>query len=176
MKYLFVGAILILVIPNSAVAGQQASLTLQQNDRNIKIYLNTSDQAINAVGIVINYDPEKVLVSDLNFDKSFCELFIEQVIDNQNGQIRIFCGLPTPGFSGKSSVASFSFKNLTDKASFSFDDETQVLANDGFGTNIRAKTNNLNIHFPTEPKVEPAIVERQWIISEALNSQSLTNA
>jgi len=112
----------------------------------IQILVDTQNDFVNAVQVVIKYDPKKVLVNDIDIENTFCNpgLFLEKEIDNKKGEVRIVCGLFRPGFSGSDGIVAelevIPWK--TGKAKFSFSDECMVLANDGFGTNVLAFLND----------------------------------
>lgn len=111
--------------------------------KKIAVSLLSGGEAINAAKVVINYDPKKVLVEEIITENSFCRaggssMFIEKDIDNNKGRVSIVCGVPSPGFSDtKGVLAELLIKPLeTGQISFRFDPDSQVLANDGLGTNV----------------------------------------
>src|SRR3989339_434142 len=117
------------------------------NNKKIAINLLSGGEAINAVKAVINYDPKMVKVDKIITDSSFCKtgtsnMFIEKNIDNENGQVSIVCGLPNPGFSQEEGIlAELIIEPLqTGQISLRFGPESQVLANDGLGTNVLRDT------------------------------------
>lgn len=110
----------------------------------LKISANPHSQAINAVGSYINFSTSTLEATEIDFENSFCDLFIENSIDNEIGRINIICGKPYPGVSEEATIAEISFKRLsTASSSVEFDTSSMVLANDGFGTNVLGKINNL---------------------------------
>lgn len=142
MKY-FIIFFWALLIPTQSVFA--ANLSLVNHSGRVEIVMSTN-QAINAVGIKITYDPELIQVNNLNFDKSFCQLFIVQKIDNENGLIEIACGLPNPGIMGPAVVGEFDYSvRAATTAAFAFVQGTQVLANDGLGTDVLISSSSLQI-------------------------------
>lgn len=109
-------------------------------EKRIAIKVSTGGEAVNAVEAVVHYDPEAVQVLDIITTNSFCrqDLFLKKTIDNKNGAVEITCGLPSPGFSEPNGiVAELLVQSLkSGQLSLRFGDETQVLANDGLGTNV----------------------------------------
>jgi len=106
----------------------------------IKLKLFSGGEAINVVGVEIDYDPQIAKVLEINTTKSFCQrdFFIEKSIDNENGKVEIACMLPSPGFMESNGViAELILQPLkSGKFILHFGKETQVLANDGLGTNV----------------------------------------
>jgi len=106
----------------------------------IKLKLFSGGEAINVVGVEIDYDPQIAKVLEINTAESLCrqDLFIERNIDNENGKVEIACMLPSPGFIESSGViAELILQPLkSGKFILHFEEETKVLANDGLGTNV----------------------------------------
>jgi len=73
----------------------------------------------------------------LSKDDSFCSFFIEENIDNALGKIKITCLDPYPGTAKISNVVSLTFKKINSGAAdLNLSDDSLVLANDGYGTNV----------------------------------------
>lgn len=113
----------------------------------IKAYVDTGGKAINTVGIRLSYPVKFVVIERVDTTDSFCELFPENNFDNTLGLLTYSCGLPTPGFNDdKGLVGVFYFKTKkTGDFGIDFADKTMVLANDGKGTNVLSKTENMNL-------------------------------
>jgi hypothetical protein len=129
------------IIYNSVIKFEPESDVLNRLfEKRIAIKVLTGGEAINAVEVVANYDPEEAKVLDIITTNSFCrqDLFITKTIDNENGVVDIACGLPSPGFSEPNGiVAELLIQPLkSGQLSLRFDDETKILANDGLGTNV----------------------------------------
>ena len=109
----------------------------------INIGLNPG-QSINAVWSSLEFATTSLFVEKINLENSFCDLFIMNSFDNINGTIDIMCGKPFPGISTSSTVAEITFKKLKKQTSaLSFSDNSLVLANDGYGTNVLLRTEGL---------------------------------
>lgn len=113
------------------------------NRKKVAISLLSGGEAINVVRVAVNYDPKKVFVEEIITDNSFCKsgkssMFIEREIDNEKGLVSIVCGVPNPGFSGDKGILAELLLRPLDTGQFSlrFGPETQVLANDGLGTDV----------------------------------------
>lgn len=123
----------IMIDPETDVVGQASEKT-------IAIKVVTGGEVINAITAVVAYDPKAVEILDIKTDNSLCApgLFVEKEIDKEKGEVRISCGISNPGFSGSiGTVAELLIRPVDLKQiSFTFTKETQVLANDGLGTNV----------------------------------------
>ncbi len=98
-------------------------------------------ESINVAQVYLNYDPSKIRVVDIVTTNSFCrhDFFIEREIDNKKGEVRIICGLQTPGFSGSEGIVAELLIRPIESGQFSLrfnKEETKILANDGLGTNV----------------------------------------
>lgn len=104
--------------------------------QDVKIIVDTGGETINSINVLLTFDPNLVIVDQIDTENSFCNYFLEKEIDQLKGQVRLSCVKPAPGlFAASGVVASLS---LIPKASFTlhFSPESQVLANDGLGTNV----------------------------------------
>ncbi len=115
-------------------------------EQKIAIRLDSGGEAINAVQVIVDYDPAIVQVNDIVTANSLCgqQFFLKKNIDNKKGEVQITCGLPTPGFTGRTgTVAELMLQPVAVGAfALRFGSGTEVLANDGLGTNVlRAVTN-----------------------------------
>jgi hypothetical protein len=114
------------------------------SEQTFAIQLYTGGEAVNAAQVILNYDPAVFQVEDFLRAHSFCspDLFVEKKIDNKHGQVSIICGLPNPGFQERMGVvAELSVKMLkVGQFDLNFGNDTQILANDGLGTNVLRMT------------------------------------
>ncbi len=122
--------------PAQALAGAILSLAISENEIIVKI--SSPEIAVNAVRTIVIFDPTAVKILGIKTINSFCDqnLFIEKIIDNGQGRVIVSCGLPTPGFVGQGRVVELVYERLQPK-SFELNlMESQVLANDGLGTDV----------------------------------------
>lgn len=130
------------LIYNSTLALDPENITLSPSfEQSVAIKVRTGGEAINAAQVVLHYDPKKVRVIDIITTKSLCDqnFFLERNIDNEKGEIRIVCGLPTPGFFGPEGMVAELLIQPVAAGVFSLrfdEEETKVLANDGLGTDV----------------------------------------
>ncbi len=116
----------------------------------LDISVDPGGQSINAVGVFIFFSTSTLEATSINIENSFCDLFIEHTIDNKEGKISIQCGKPYPGINVESPIAQISFKTQKSPDAtwngFKFDDNSMVLANDGFGTDVLKTKNNIRLY------------------------------
>src|SRR3989344_104075 len=134
------------LIYNSVMTISPNSATISTNfEHIISINIISGGESINVVEVEIRYDPTLLMVQEIKTTNSFCDqnFFVEKEIDNDNGMVRVVCGLPSPGFNDLKGVAfELAVRALKPgRASLWFGENTAVLANDGLGTNVlRNKT------------------------------------
>jgi hypothetical protein len=141
------------------------------------VTINTGPESINTIGVELEYDPKLVEIEDVSDLDSVCPLQIENTIDNDAGQVHFSCAVPNPGFSGVGTVFSVKFKTrMAGTFGFHFLPETQVLANDGLGTNVlrlatdvsytardASTQDDLSLYSPTHPNSE------QWYANRSID-------
>ncbi|MBI2063576.1 MAG: hypothetical protein HYT65_01115, partial [Candidatus Yanofskybacteria bacterium] len=129
------------LIYNSTMKFEPESDVINQFvEQKIAIKVLTGGETINAVSAVIKYDPSMFEIVDILTANSLCDpgLFLEKDINKSAGTVTIVCGVPNPGFSEPSgTLAELVVQPLiVGGASLKFAEGTQVLANDGLGTNV----------------------------------------
>ncbi|OGV95811.1 hypothetical protein A2W24_01995 [Microgenomates group bacterium RBG_16_45_19] len=121
--------VLNLILPNEPIRLQQPFL--------VTVRLSSPNQAINAAGVYLQYDPQALQLINLDTRASFCQLYPEKKFDNQLGTISLACGSPHPGFKGDNTLMILEFIPLiAGKTSLVTRPETNLLAADGKGTNL----------------------------------------
>lgn len=117
---------------------------------------------INVVQTDISFDPSKVRVVNISTKDSFANIFIQKEINNDIGYARLTGGLPNPGFSldhGLFGTIYFQGKN-PGLVKIDFLPSSQVLANDGRGTNVLTKINSAS-YLITPEELSPQEEELQ---------------
>ncbi len=103
----------------------------------IKVIVDTKGKNVNAVGLNLKFATNRLQILNMDTTGSFCEFYPENRYDNQNGLIKISCGLPSPGFNGKGTLAEITFEALSvGIADIEILPDSLILLNDGKGTNI----------------------------------------
>ena len=128
-------------IYNSTLSLEPSSGILSKEfEQHIAIKVSSGGEAINAAQVVLTYDPRIMRVVDLITTNSFCDagMFLETKIDNVHGEVHITCTLPSPGFSKNNGIlAELTIQPLLEGSmTLDFAKETEILANDGLGTNV----------------------------------------
>lgn len=152
----------------------EADLIDQSVEKTVALEVFTGGEAINVIRAVLHYDPERLKVTDILTTRSVCDplLFLDKSIDNTIGEVRITCVTPNvnPGFyQPRGVVAELVIVPLKEgEAVLRFANGTQVLASDGFQTDVlratvdasyevvsslktRSETNHLSVFSPTHP-------------------------
>lgn len=137
-------SVVILTVPGLVHAGNGSTLFFSSDsaliinrEARVAVKIKTGEFAINAVRTIIHFDPELVEIKGIETADSVCDpsLFVEKIVDNKNGQAIISCGKPSPGFIGDGVIAQLVFRpKIKGKLALSFAYDSQVLANDGYGT------------------------------------------
>lgn len=106
-------------------------------EQKVSIILDSGGEAINAISFSLLFDPSYMSVQSLDTEGSICTLFIRKEI-NPSGTVDVDCVIPNPGYQNTGGrVANIYIKGKKDgNASLTFSNETEVLANDGLGTNV----------------------------------------
>lgn len=113
-------------------------------EQTIRLKVDTGSETINTIGVVVNYDPAAISVDQLITDHSICSIFVERIVDNDNGQLTITCGMPSPGFSGQGGIIAELVVHPKQSGMFSlrYQEDSVVLAHDGLGTDVLRKVAN----------------------------------
>lgn len=120
----------------------------------IDVHITTGGENINAAEASISFDPKQVRVDDVLMDLSFCDpqLTVEKTIDNVAGKVKIACIKPGGIYADQTTLAELLIQPLAPgEVDLHFDDSTEVLANDGLGTNVLRTVTNGAYEFVTAP-------------------------
>lgn len=104
--------------------------------------LNTDALAVNAFEIELSFDPAQLQLSSSTVASPLCEdrFVISNHVDNERGTALIQCGTITPFTGTSTTLAVFSMTNATNTSSLTFGSRTNILAHDGYGTNVTGST------------------------------------
>lgn len=103
----------------------------------IKVLVNTNQNTINAVGLNIKYEGEKIKIISLDTTQSFCQFYPEKKFNDDLGQVTLSCGSPSPGFSGENTVVTLeAIPVKIGTTSVIIDKTSKILKSDGKGTNL----------------------------------------
>jgi cohesin domain-containing protein len=106
----------------------------------IKFVADSDDQAVNAVALEIEFDPDRLEILNVNTSQSFCQFYPENKFNNAQGTISIHCGAPHPGFRGEDIIANVKFlAKIVGQTKIEITEKSMILLDDGKGTNIFSK-------------------------------------
>jgi hypothetical protein len=127
------------------------------------IKIENITQAINAAQFEIEYNPKSLEVLDVDFSKSFANIYLQKEVNDDIGYIRVSGGLPNPGFNEPQAIfATIYFKALTPGTNkINILPRSLVLANDGRGSNILKSAGEFKILILTDlaDNSEPQSIE-----------------
>ncbi len=127
---------------------------------NVSIFVNTGGSNINAVKVDLKFNPRQIQVASPVAGKSFISVWIAQpTYSNVEGTVSFQGGVPSPGINTSSGlVSTITFRVISSgETLIEFLDSSQVLLDDGKGTNILTSMGegfySLKIPPPAGPKV-----------------------
>jgi len=111
------------------------------------LYLNSPDQAVNAIKANINFDNDKLEILSLSKTGSLINFWVsEPVFSNESGSVSMEGVILNPGFQGQmGKLLTLNFKaKQKGEASIDFG-SSSVLANDGLGTEVLKSTKGVKV-------------------------------
>lgn len=110
---------------------------LVQQPVTVTVSVDTQGSSINATGIYLRFDPQKLQMLNMDTRASFCQYYPEKKFDNALGTVSLACGSPHPGINGENTLMTLEFLPLaTGNTKISTDARSQIMKSDGKGTNI----------------------------------------
>lgn len=112
---------------------------LQIDTNKIVVILDENINPLNAAEIELFFDPKAFIVTDLSIHPELCEerFVLTKIIDNTAGIVFYQCGIITPFTGASTTLATVMTEPLTTGTSpLTFGLNTNVLAHDGFGSNV----------------------------------------
>ncbi len=106
---------------------------------NLSVFVNTGGKSINALKVDLKFDPRKLQVASPTAGKSFISVWVAQPgYSNFKGTVSFQGGVPSPGVDLSAGlVSTITFRAIAPgQTTISLEDSSQVLLNDGQGTNI----------------------------------------
>lgn len=120
----------------SAVLSFQKDDDLNNTSR-VHLIIDPNNQPINAVSLIIHYSKTNLKPILIDNTNSAFSIFLNENINKDDGTITIIYIEPYPGINKKSNIADIIFEKTGEgEALVSYDKDSKVLANDGFGTDV----------------------------------------
>jgi hypothetical protein len=126
----------------------------------VSIVVDTGPQAINAVAAELRFPPDILQIANPAAGSSIISLWsAPPTYSNEEGVVRLQGGIPSPGVkTSQGVVTTISFRAMRPgSASLVFTGNSQVLANDGRGTNILSLTIGATYRIELPPPQGPAV-------------------
>ena len=133
-----------IVYNSTAKLEPETGVFKKNTEHEVKIIINTAGEKINAANFNIKYNPEIVAVSEINIGNSICskEGFVEKIIDQTEGLVKIGCVIFKESFNGsRGEIAGFKLRTLREgDYVLRFEEDSNVFASDGLGTEVLRST------------------------------------
>lgn len=126
----------------------------------VSVIVNTHDVAVNTIAVDLKFPADKIQIANPSLGKSIIQIWANPpTFSNQEGRIYFVGGIPTPGVNTSEGVVqSFTFRVVAPgEARITFGSETQVLANDGLGTDVLKQTSPAVFRLILPPSQGPAV-------------------
>lgn len=159
---------LILIFPLLGQSQEGASLYITPSSGtyfigstfNVSVYINTGGKDINAVQVELQFPPDKLQVASPTTGKSFISVWVSQpTYSNTRGTASFVGGLPSPGINTSSGlVSTITFRvKAPGTATISFKDTSQILLDDGNGTNVLSSISGAKYELVIPPPEGPLV-------------------
>src|SRR3989344_3807012 len=103
----------------------------------VSIVLDTKDIAINTVGVELLFPPDILQVASPSTGHSIVQIWVAPpLLSNREGKIYFIGGIPSPGLKTSNGIVlTVTFRAIAPgEAKVTFGPKTNILANDGLGT------------------------------------------
>lgn len=129
----------------SLADGHQKGVLLFDGDKKVgvnqafslRIAVDSYNQNVNAVGVFLRFDPDKIQVNEISTLQSFCQFYPEKKFDNRLGTVSLSCGAPHPGIKGGGALIELRLTPLAvGTTTIRATSDSKILLSDGKGTNI----------------------------------------
>jgi hypothetical protein len=140
----FISACLLLVVPASALGyAKEASLFLIPDKASyfdpefltLDVIIGSDDMIINAAQVSLNFPPDKLKIVNSSMDNSWCEILVDESLDNNNGTYNLICGSPLPQADSLLPTVRLTFSKLSSGwAQLTFNSNSSVRLHNSQGT------------------------------------------
>jgi len=101
----------------------------------IDLILESEEKQINATKISLNFEANKLRLEEINYENSFCNIFIKEEIDNIKGNYQITCG-STNISATKNNVTRLKFNKIKSGWTKMNIGDSNILESNGLGTSL----------------------------------------
>lgn len=135
----------------------------------MKIEISGVKTPINTVQADISYDPQILEVVEVSTKESFASIFVQKLIDNNSGYVRLSGGLPNPGFFATQGIFGTIFfrGRKPGVAEIHYLPTSMVLANDGRGTNVLKNLSTISYLILPEREKENEVTMNKTLTLDA---------
>lgn len=126
----------------------------------VSVILNTQGVPVNTIAVELKFPADKLQIANPSLGHSIIEIWATQpIFSNQEGRIYFIGGIPSPGVTTSEGVVqSLTFRVVAPgTAKIEFGNGTQVLANDGLGTNVLKQTSPAAFRLILPPAQGPKV-------------------
>ncbi len=153
-KILILYLISLIIIPNASLAETQVDLFVVPDYSSyldpdyliLDILTNNNEEIYNTISIRIKYPQEKLIIDSINYENSFCEIMVNEKIDNEKGILNISCGNTEPESATTTNLFRINFNKIESGWAEISLNSSEILAHDGLGTNIIGSTEDHNFY------------------------------
>lgn len=118
--------------------------------------LEDTHGTVNTVQADLGFDPLLLQVVDIETTGSFAIIFLQKIVDNQAGFVRLTGAIPNPGHAGGGTFGTIYFRaRAPGDTVVHYLESCQILANDGHGTNLVSHFPHSYYHLTLEPSSSP---------------------
>ncbi len=158
----------LILVPGATAQATGASLSVSPNSGvfevgslvDVSFLVDTGGQAVNAVNAEVQFPADKLQVVNPAASTSFITIWVTApTYSNSDGTMQFQGGLPNPGIKTSAGVISTVTFRVTaaGKAVIKFAPSSQVLRNDGEGTNILSATGSAELSLKIPPPAGPIV-------------------
>lgn len=127
---------------------------------NVSIFLDTQNESVNALDIILRFPPDKLQVVSPSTGLSIIEVWTAQPsFNNSSGEIRLQGGIPGGINVSQGLITTLTFRaRQTGQAALRFSGDSKVLLNDGKGNDALREAQNALYQLVLPPPAGPLVV------------------
>ena len=151
---------------------------------NVSILLDTKEQSVNALEIVLSFPADMLQIVSPSTGRSVIGVWTASPkFDNKNGRIELQGGIPGGITASSALVSTITFRvKSVGESVIKFLDKSKVLLNDGLGTNTLSQMVNAVYSFKLPPPAGPVVVsdtnpdQATWYPNKTVSLQFLNES